>query len=54
MSKGHVDFLLFFSCATSSALFLQNQQEQTIMTGSNTEEIAYSLFTEVLWCAHSA
>ena len=54
MSKGHVDFVLFFSYATSSALFLQNQQEKTIMTGSNAEEIAYSLFTEILWCADSA
>lgn len=44
MSKAHVDSILFFSYATSPALFLQNQQEKTIMTGSNAEEIAYSLF----------
>lgn len=55
MSKRRVDFILFFNYATSSALFLQNQQEKkVIMTGSNDKEGICSLFTEILWRADSA
>lgn len=54
MSKRHVDFILFFSYATSSALFLQEQQEKNVMTGSNAEERICSLFTEILRHADSA
>lgn len=44
MSKRRVDFILFFNYATSSALFLQNQQEKkVIMTGSNAKEGICSL-----------
>lgn len=54
MTKRHVDFILFFSYATSSALFLQNQQGKKIMTGSNDEGRICSLFAEILQQADSA